>query len=190
METKQALRKIYKANRQTLDKREQHTLLAAMYDFMAEIPVSPTRLAMSYRAITQNKEVPTDIFEEYLSENWHATQFCYPKVEFGTHHMDAYIDDGLLVWEDAAFQLTQPASGTLADPTAIDVVLVPLLAFDEQGNRLGYGKGFYDYFLARCRPDTVKIGLSWFPPEKRLPEIDAFDIPLNYCVTPQQLYVF
>jgi len=190
METKQALRKIYKANRQTLDKREQHTLLAAMYDFMAEIPVTPARLVMSYRAITQNKEVPTDIFEEYLSENWHATQFCYPKVEFGTHHMDAYIDDDLLVWEDAAFQLTQPASGTLADPIAIDVVLVPLLAFDEQGNRLGYGKGFYDYFLARCRPDTVKIGLSWFPPEKRLPEIDAFDIPLNYCVTPQQLYVF
>jgi 5-formyltetrahydrofolate cyclo-ligase len=190
MNTKQTFRKIYKANRQTLDRREQDRLLAAMYDFIAEIPASPTRLAMSYRAIAQNHEVPAEIFEEYLEENWKVSQFCYPKVEFGTHHMDAYIDDGLLVWEDAAFQLTQPATGNLAEPTAIDVVLVPLLAFDEKGYRLGYGKGFYDRFLTRCRPDTVKIGLSWFPPENRLPEIDAFDIPLNYCVTPQQLYVF
>lgn len=190
MQTKQALRKIYIANRKTIDRREQHRLLAAMYDFIAEVPVSPARLGMSYRAIAQNHEVPAEIFEEYLEENWKTAQFCYPKVEFGTHQMDAYLDDEHLVWEDAAFQLTQPATGTIADPATIDVVLVPLLAFDEKGYRLGYGKGFYDRFLTRCRPDTVKIGLSWFPPENRLPEIDAFDIPLNYCVTPQQLYVF
>lgn len=190
MHTKQAFRKIYKAKRQTLGMREQHALLAAMYDYMAEIPVSSCQLAMSYKGIAQNHEVPTNIFEEWLTENWQASQFCYPKVEFGTRNMEAFIDDEDLVWEDAAFQLRQPATGTIASPTAIDVVLVPLLSFDEQGYRLGYGKGYYDNYLARCRPDTVKIGLSWFPPENRLPEIDAFDIPLNYCVTPQKLYVF
>lgn len=190
MQTKQALRKIYLANRKTIDRHEQLRLLAAMYDFIAEVPALPARLGMSYRAIAQNHEVPTDIFEEYLLENWKASQFCYPKVEFGTNNMEAYLNDRHLEWEDAAFKLTQPATGTIADPTTIDVVLVPLLAFDEQGYRLGYGKGFYDRFLTRCRPDTIKIGLSWFPPENRLPEIDVFDIPLNYCVTPQQLYVF
>ncbi|HSK11967.1 MAG TPA: 5-formyltetrahydrofolate cyclo-ligase, partial [Phnomibacter sp.] len=80
--------------------------------------------------------------------------------------------------------------GTLLDPTDIDVILVPLLAFDEQGHRLGYGKGFYDRFLKDCRPDALKIGLSWFEAETALPEIGAHDVPLNYCVTPHRLYVF
>jgi 5-formyltetrahydrofolate cyclo-ligase len=65
-----------------------------------------------------------------------------------------------------------------------------LLAFDTRGYRVGYGKGYYDRFLTECRPDVIKVGLSFFEPEKQIDDINRFDIPLNYCVTPQQVFQF
>lgn len=76
-------------------------------------------------------------------------------------------------------------------PTSkIDVVFVPLLAYDNKGNRVGYGKGFYDHFLSECREDVVKIGLSFFEPEEAIEDVSATDIRLDYCVTPMTVYNF
>jgi 5-formyltetrahydrofolate cyclo-ligase len=72
----------------------------------------------------------------------------------------------------------------------IDIVLVPLLAFDAQGHRVGYGKGFYDRFLHLCRPDTIKVGLSLEEPVARIADIHAGDTPLDYVVTPTRIYQF
>jgi len=70
------------------------------------------------------------------------------------------------------------------------VVFVPLLAFDKSGNRVGYGKGFYDNFLAKCNPETLKIGLSFFEIEEEILDINPKDIRLNLCITPQKTYNF
>ena len=51
------------------------------------------------------------------------------------------------------------------------MVFVPLLAFDKAGNRVGYGKGFYDLFLSECRQDVIKVGLSFFEAEEEIPGI-------------------
>ncbi len=72
----------------------------------------------------------------------------------------------------------------------IEVVFVPLLAFDQQGHRVGYGKGFYDQFLSECNPETIKIGLSFFETEDTIDDVFELDIPLNYCVTPSKIYQF
>jgi 5-formyltetrahydrofolate cyclo-ligase len=69
-------------------------------------------------------------------------------------------------------------------------VFVPLLAFDNDGYRVGYGKGFYDKFLAKCRPDVLKVGLSYFDAIDTISDRAQFDIPLNYCITPQRIYEF
>lgn len=45
--------------------------------------------------------------------------------------------------------------------SVIDLVAVPGLSFDERGNRLGFGMGFYDRVLARLRPDAVRIGVTY-----------------------------
>jgi len=71
------------------------------------------------------------------------------------------------------------------------VVFIPLLAFDTKGNRVGYGAGFYDNMLAKCKPNCIKVGLSFFDTEKNLIEgVFEGDIPLDYCVTPTQIYTF
>jgi 5-formyltetrahydrofolate cyclo-ligase len=72
----------------------------------------------------------------------------------------------------------------------INVVFMPLLAFDKKGNRVGYGKGFYDNFLKQCHKDTIKVGLSFFEAENQIEDLHDNDIPLNFCVTPTQVYAF
>jgi 5-formyltetrahydrofolate cyclo-ligase len=72
----------------------------------------------------------------------------------------------------------------------MDVVFVPLLAFDENGQRVGYGKGFYDRFLNECKEDVITVGLSFFEAENELIEANATDVPLRYCVTPERVYEF
>ena len=72
----------------------------------------------------------------------------------------------------------------------IDVVFVPLLAFDENGHRVGYGKGFYDNFLAKCKPDVIKVGISYFEAEENIEDINQTDIKIDYCITPKKNYYF
>jgi 5-formyltetrahydrofolate cyclo-ligase len=71
----------------------------------------------------------------------------------------------------------------------IQLVLVPLLAFDIEGNRLGYGKGYYDQFLASISPKIMKAGLSFFPPTNEIP-VESHDIGLDICITPDMIYYF
>jgi 5-formyltetrahydrofolate cyclo-ligase len=88
------------------------------------------------------------------------------------------------------YGLLEPASGDIVDPASIDLVLVPLLILDTQGYRVGFGKGCYDKFLANCRPDCIKIGLSYFDPIEIIDDRDEFDVPLDFGVTPDNVYVF
>ena len=69
---------------------------------------------------------------------------------------------------------------------SIDVAVVPLLAADEQGNRLGYGGGYYDKFL-KSRPETLAVGWCFdFQLVKEVPR-EAFDEKIDYLVTDKRL---
>jgi 5-formyltetrahydrofolate cyclo-ligase len=89
-----------------------------------------------------------------------------------------------------SLNIPEPVDGITIPPNKLDVVFIPLLAFDKFGNRIGYGKGYYDRFLSQCKADVVKIGLSLFEPEDIIKDILPTDIPLDYCVTPTKTYTF
>jgi 5-formyltetrahydrofolate cyclo-ligase len=80
--------------------------------------------------------------------------------------------------------IMEPQQGVPAEVSKIDMVLVPLVAVDRDGNRVGYGKGFYDRFLADCRPNCTKIGLSFFEPVDEITDAEAHDVPLDVLITP------
>lgn len=68
------------------------------------------------------------------------------------------------------------------------LVLIPLLAFDRQGYRVGYGKGYYDRFLSHSGPHTTKIGLSLLEPVERISNSSPFDIRMDYCITSERIW--
>lgn len=88
------------------------------------------------------------------------------------------------------WNVPEPVDGFEIEANKIDVVFIPLLAFDEIGNRVGYGKGYYDSFLKACKPNVIKIGLSFFGPVAKIEDVYDTDIPLDYCVTPNKVYSF
>lgn len=96
--------------------------------------------------------------------------------------------------KDAAFFLDEwgipvPQESIMVSPNKIEVVFVPLLAYDQSGNRVGFGKGFYDSYLSKLKPEVIKIGLSFYPPEERI-QPEPHDVRLDYCITPEKVFTF
>ena len=71
----------------------------------------------------------------------------------------------------------------------LDIILIPLLGFDINGNRVGYGYGYYDKFLAQC-VNTIKIGISFEDPVNKIIDINENDIKLDFCITPKNIFEF
>jgi 5-formyltetrahydrofolate cyclo-ligase len=89
-----------------------------------------------------------------------------------------------------SYGIPEPQNGIVISNDVFDYVLVPLLAVDRLGARVGYGKGVYDRFLAECSPKTLFIGLSFFELIDCIEDTDVYDIPLHYCITPTNCYSF
>jgi 5-formyltetrahydrofolate cyclo-ligase len=75
-------------------------------------------------------------------------------------------------------------------PVQIDMVIVPLLGFDDRGHRLGYGAGYYDRFLALTRPACIKIGICFETGHVPTLPNEPHDIPLDFVVTEQTIIRF
>jgi len=86
--------------------------------------------------------------------------------------------------------IEEPSYGEEITPKKLDFVIVPLLAYDRNGNRIGYGAGFYDNFLIHCNPNCIFIGVSFFDPETDTINTYSTDIALHYCVTPNNILKF
>jgi 5-formyltetrahydrofolate cyclo-ligase len=145
---------------------------------------------LSFYSIPEKKEVNSFTITEYLRFRNPSLQVAYPRMAIPHTRMDAVISHADEAFADNEFGITEPIGNGIIDPADIELVLVPLLAVDKRGHRVGYGKGYYDRFLADCDPQCLKIGLSYFEPIDALEDAAGYDIPLDLCITPQQVYVF
>jgi 5-formyltetrahydrofolate cyclo-ligase len=144
----------------------------------------------SYYPLVKRKEFDVSLCEhEVRSRNPHV-KIAWPKTDLDMSSMEACLleEDGLFAKN--RFDLLEPIGNDIIEPSLIDLTFVPLLAFDLHGYRVGYGKGFYDRYLTRCRQDMFKIGFCFFEPVEVFDDISEFDVPLNYCITPSRLYEF
>jgi len=138
--------------------------------------------------IAGKQEIETAFLCERLLEN--QCRVCASKSDFETQTMQHFVYENPTQLQLSKFGIPEPTHGKLVSPEKMDFVFVPLLAFDKKGFRVGYGKGFYDRFLAQCRKNCTIIGLSFFEAIDTIDDCDKFDIPLDFCVTPQQVYQF
>ena len=88
------------------------------------------------------------------------------------------------------WNIPEPADYLEIQLSKIEVIVIPLLAYDTFGHRVGYGKGHYDNYLKSSDKKFMKIGLSYFPPVDKITNTDLWDVKLDLCVTPEQVFRF
>ncbi|KAF2518286.1 5-formyltetrahydrofolate cyclo-ligase [Flavobacterium salilacus subsp. salilacus] len=186
--TKQEIRTKYRALRKSLTTKEVEEKSLAIANRLLQLPVWDKTYYHLFLSIEEQKEVQTEFILHLLAGK--DKEIVVAQSDFDSHEMTHYLltDNTRLVKNQ--YGIPEPVDGLEVPVTKLDVVFIPLLAFDIFGNRLGYGKGFYDRFLAQCRPDTLKIGLSFFGAEEKiLPNLPT-DMAMDYCVTPYNTYTF
>lgn len=141
-----------------------------------------------FLSISTKNEVDTDAVLHILQGK--DKNVVLSKSNFNTGALTNYLLTDNSILKINKWGIPEPQGGIEIAPHQIEVVFVPLLAFDKQGHRIGYGKGFYDRFLSACSVNTIKVGLSFFEAEPVISEIFESDIPLDYCVTPKETYDF
>lgn len=183
-------RKIYREKRDALtavEKTKLDDMLLIQFQ-QAEIPFLHTIL--SYRPIEENNEPDSSLVTSFLEFRNPALHVAYPKVNSTAGTMQGVLVDADTAFERGAYNVSEPVSNHNIPPEAFDLILIPLIICDKEGYRVGYGKGFYDKYLSRCRPDCIKAGLSYFEPIDEISDKNEFDVPLSLCITPQSIYVF
>lgn len=91
--------------------------------------------------------------------------------------------------EKGAFGINEPASGIKVSPETIDMVVVPGMAFDCEGNRLGRGRGFYDRLLSGMKSTVITVGVGYdFQLLDHVP-VDEHDMKLDYVATPSCIII-
>ena len=115
---------------------------------------------------------------------------CINKTDFKNHSLTPYLYSQQNKFELSDFGIPEPSNGKTISPSEIHYVIVPLLAFDNNGNRVGYGKGFYDVFLSECNKSATFIGVNHFDDSIQINDIQKHDIALHYVVTPEKIYKF
>jgi 5-formyltetrahydrofolate cyclo-ligase len=113
-----------------------------------------------------------------------------PKTNFETMEMRHYLFESTDQLEVSLKGIPEPKKGKVVAADRFDIVFVPLLVADAKGNRVGYGKGFYDRFLRKCSPGCLFIGLHYFDVEKKIDDVLPTDIRLNALVLPTRVLRF
>jgi len=188
--TKKEARKIYNQKRQEInysDKLRWDDLILINLQTI-ELPFLDS--VFSFYPMEDRNEVNVFIITDYLHFRNPNLQIAYPKMDTEEPNMEAMACHADTVFEANDIGILEPLETEAIDPQDIDLVIVPMLVCDVQGNRVGYGKGYYDRYLSRCRENCIKVGVSYFEPIEAVKDANEFDVPLNFCITPQKAYVF
>lgn len=186
--TKNEVRLHYRALRQELTELQKEQYSRAIAHKVLELPVWDRAYFHVFLPIMGQREVDTKFLLQLLYKK--DKKIVVSRSDFETREMTHFqFADGVRLKENQ-YGIPEPVNGITVPVEQIQVVFVPLLAFDHSGNRVGYGKGFYDRFLAKCKTGTIKIGLSFFEAVAPWEDVFESDVKLDYCVTPEKIYPF
>lgn len=156
--------------------------------FFRHFPLSQVGTLHVFLPILQNNEVNTWLIIHRLWQEHPHMRIAVPVTNFGQNTLSHALITPETPLEENHWGITEPVGAAFVAETEIDLLLMPLLAFDVHGNRVGYGKGYYDRFLRHCRPEAQRIGLSLEPPVPAISDVNEFDEPLHACITPGKVY--
>jgi len=184
---KSQIRKQYKSLREGLSKTQIENRSISIANRCLELPIWNKQIMHIFLSIENQKEVDTSFLRTLLQGK--DKEIVIPKIIDSVRLQHFLLTDHTL-FKKNSLGIPEPVSGIEIKPSIIDVVFIPLLSFDSKGNRVGYGKGYYDRFLLNCKEECLKIGLSFFEEEQCVFDVEDTDIPLDFCVTPIQIYQY
>lgn len=188
---KTTLRKLFLDRRLKITRSSYWMLTEDIMDQVRLINWAEFRIVHVFMPIRKHNEIDTFSILNYFKMEYPDLQIVIPKTNFKKFEIvNILYDHDYTILGRNKFDIPEPIHGKVISPELIDLVFIPLLACDLQGNRVGYGKGFYDRFLSKCRYDVKKIGLSFFDPVDKIDDVNGFDIPLDACITPNKTWVF
>ena len=193
--TKAALRRAALAHRAALSTAEIAQRSQQLCEQLFQhFPVTEWRWLHLFLPLARLNEPDTWLIIRHIWAEGLAVRLAVPVVQpdgASLKHYELTPDTPLHL---SRFGIPEPEATAATEvlPAAFDAVLVPLLAVDAAGYRVGYGGGFYDRFLAQCRPGTQFIGLNVLDeaPLEGIADVLPTDVALTAYLTPGQVWRF
>ena len=187
---KKALRKEILTKRSILDAVEKEEkdrkILDRFYDSNYYREAKNIFIYISYDSEINTK----GIINKALMDN---KKIYVPRTEFKTRLMDAVEITSLDNLIESEYGILEPSvEEPHIDPNEIDLIVVPGVAFDRNGGRMGYGAGFYDRYFKKINEDNmkkvIKLALAYdFQILEKIP-MNEQDVPVNYIITEKEFY--
>ncbi|MBB6499541.1 5-formyltetrahydrofolate cyclo-ligase [Pedobacter cryoconitis] len=182
-----AIRKQETARRKALSRDEVSVLSKKLLGQFTKLDFKGVSAIHIFLPIAEKNEPDTFLMISWLQEHYPLIKIIVPRADFQTSLMTSHLYAGADVLQKSAFNILEPVQNEIYTGN-IEMVIVPLLAFDDQGYRVGYGKGFYDRFLEG--KIIRKVGLSFFNSVGIIADPHENDVRLDLCITPDQIVYF
>ncbi len=189
---KEEIRTFYKEKRSNLSPHLKQKLDDLLLIKFQQLDIDIPSLIMTYSPIRKLNEFDPQTITDYCYFKNPGQQLFYPvMVEVKKHpKIISVIVHDETIFKTNQYDIEEPVDGIDMIPSEIDLIIIPLLYFDKNGNRVGYGKGYYDRFLKHCRKDCLKVGFSYFNPIDEVEDINKYDVKLNVGISPDGIYEF
>lgn len=184
---KAELRKKYTQKRKALSADEAFLLSESIFKNFVDYfkPVTGQKVHI-FMPIGKFMEIDTQLFINYFSSR-NIRVFVPKIVSMKLISVEIFTDTE---FETNAWGISEPVSDEDSGCLDFDYVITPLLYCDHKGNRVGYGKGFYDGFFEKISEKSKKTGVNYFNPDENIDDVWEYDIPLDYLVTPTDVLSF
>ncbi|KLT64598.1 5-formyltetrahydrofolate cyclo-ligase [Pedobacter sp. BMA] len=184
---KSVIRKQALTDRLAISEDEYELLNKGLLDQFTTLDFSNVKAIHIFLPITEKREPDTFLLINWLAKNYPEIKIIVPKADFETALMTHHEYLGPHDLKKNIYNILEPQKGGLHNGE-VDLIFIPLLAFDKKGYRVGYGKGFYDRFLENL--NARKIGLSLSPAIEKIDDVSEHDIRLDFCITPTAIIKF
>ena len=184
--TKENIRKKYISLRKEFSTEVVEEMSSKIFaNFIQNFSVSEGQNVHVFLSIEKFKEVNTQFFIDYFKER--GAKIFVPKMVKNKLIAVELEEEKSLVKN--TFGILEPVS-LMNECSDFHLIIAPLLYVDADGNRVGYGKGYYDAFFSSINEGAVKIGVGFFPPNEKVEDVSETDVPLDYLITPDSILSF
>lgn len=186
---KSELRNTYSLKRKNLSDYQINKRSILISKKLLDIPIWDKEFYHIFLTSKKNNEIETKFILSMLAQK--NKKVVVPRL-IDLNNLEHILLTQQTILKENSYGIPEPQkyNDKIIFPQELDVIIVPLYVFDLNGNRVGYGKGYYDRFLKNCRDDVIKIGISLFEPVKSISDITRNDVALNYAITSNGIFNF